>query len=83
MRTFFLAMLVAVLSGSAVLAAPASRPKPDDASPPDRFPPAKRAAGSNPCAAYGPGFIKVEGSDTCMKIGGSFSVDVGGAARPR
>jgi hypothetical protein len=82
MRTLFLAMLVAVLPASAVQAASASRPKPDTTTPADRLPPAKSAAG-NPCAAYGPGFIKVEGTDTCMKIGGSFSVDVGGAARPR
>ena len=82
MRTLFLAMLVAVLPASAVLAASASRPKPDTATPADRLPPAKSTAG-NPCAAYGPGFIKVEGTDTCMKIGGSFNVDVGGAARPR
>ena len=83
MRTFLLAMLVAVLSGSAVLSAPVSRPKPVYTTSPDRLPPAKSTAGSNPCAAYGPGFTKVEGTDTCMKLGGSFSVDVGGAARPR
>jgi len=82
LRTFFVAMLIAVLSPSAVLAAPASRPKPDYTTPPDRLPPAKSAAG-NPCAVFGPGFLKVEGTDTCIKIGGSFSVDVGGAARPR
>jgi hypothetical protein len=81
MRTFFLAMLVVALSPSAVLADPASRPKLDDATP-DRLPPAKRAAG-NPCAAFGPGFVKVEGTDSCVKIGGSFQVDVSGAARPR
>ena len=80
MRTFFLAMLIA-LSPSAVQADPASRPKLDNATP-DRLPPAKRAAG-NPCAAFGPGFVKVEGTDTCVKIGGSYQVDVSGAARPR
>ena len=78
MRTFVLAMLVAVLSGSAVLAASASRPRLDYATPPDRLPPAKHAAG-NPCAAYGPGFVKVEGTDTCVKVGGYFRVDVGSA----
>ena len=82
MRTFFLAILVAVLSPSAVLAASASRPKADYTTLPEPLPAAKRAAG-NPCAAYGAGFIKVEGTDTCMRIGGSLQVDVGGAARPR
>ena len=31
----------------------------------------------NPCATYGAGFVKVEGSDTCVKIGGSVSVEAG------
>lgn len=82
MRTFFVAMIVAVLSGSAVLADPASRPKPDYATPPDRLPPPKSVA-RNPCAAFGPGFVKVEGTDTCVKVGGAFSVDVSGATGPR
>lgn len=33
------------------------------------------------CAAFGPGFVKVEGSDTCVRIGGSVSVGVGTRAR--
>jgi hypothetical protein len=82
MRTFFLAMLVAVLSGSAVLADPVSRPRLEYATPPDRLPPAKSAA-SNPCAAFGPGFVKVDGADTCIKVGGSLRVDVSGAAGAR
>jgi hypothetical protein len=39
---------------------------------------AKQATARNTCAAYGPGFIKVEGSDTCVKVGGSISLGVGG-----
>ena len=80
MRTFFLATIIAVVSGSAVLADPANRTKLDLSTPPDRLPPAKGAAG-NPCAAFGPGFVKVQGTDTCVKVGGS--IDVGGAARSR
>ena len=82
MRICFLAIIVAVLSGSAALADPVSRPKLDYATPPYRLPPVKSAAG-NPCAAFGPGFAKVEGTDTCVKIGGAVSVDVGGAAGSR
>jgi hypothetical protein len=62
MRTSFLAMMIAILSGSAVLADPANRTKLDYATPLDRLPPAKSTAG-NPCAAFGPGFVKVAGSD--------------------
>jgi hypothetical protein len=82
MRTFLLAMIITLLSGSAVLADPASRTKADYATPLDRLPPAKSAAG-NPCAAFGPGFVKIEGTDTCVRIGGSFRVDVSGAAVSR
>jgi hypothetical protein len=82
MRTCFLAMIVVALSSSAVLADPASRPKLDYATPPDRLPPVKSAAG-NPCAAFGPGFVKVGGTDTCVKVGGSVRLDVNGTAAPR
>jgi hypothetical protein len=39
--------------------------------------PTPRPAASNPCAAYGAGFVKVEGSSTCVKVGGSVSVEAG------
>ncbi|MGB3864514.1 MAG: hypothetical protein WBA29_02655 [Xanthobacteraceae bacterium] len=33
------------------------------------------------CAEFGPGFVRTEGSDTCVRIGGSVSIGVGGRAR--
>jgi Porin subfamily len=44
-------------------------------------PPAKRTY--NSCAAFGAGFVKVDGTDTCVKIGGSVSIGVGGAVGSR
>lgn len=41
--------------------------------------PAKRNNSGNSCAVYGPGFFKVEGTDTCVQIGGSFGIGVGGS----
>jgi hypothetical protein len=82
MRTLFLALIIAVLSSSVVPADPANRRKLDYATPLNRLPPAKSAAG-NPCAAFGRGFVKVEGTDTCVKVGGAFRVDVSGAAGSR
>ena len=35
----------------------------------------KARAGS--CAAYGPRFVMVEGTGTCVKVGGSISIDAG------
>ena len=82
MRPLFLALIVAVLSSSVVLAEPANHTKQDYSTPLDRLPPAKIAAG-NPCAAFGPGFVKVDGTDTCVKGGGAFRVDVRGGAGSR
>src|SRR5260370_30212415 len=39
--------------------------------------PLKGAARSNSCAEFGAGFVKAEGSDTCVQIGGDSST--GGA----
>jgi hypothetical protein len=41
--------------------------------------PIKEAPTANSCAAYGAGFVKLEGSDTCVQIGGAISIGVGGA----
>jgi hypothetical protein len=47
--------------------------------PPDAWKtlPSKAETRSNPCASFGPGFVKVEGSDTCVKLGGGISVGAG------
>jgi hypothetical protein len=37
------------------------------------------SSAANSCAAYGAGFIKVEGTDSCVKIGGTVRVDAVGA----
>lgn len=36
-----------------------------------------------PCAEYGAGFVKLEGSDTCVRLGGSISVGAGGGSGVR
>ncbi|WP_316164796.1 MULTISPECIES: porin [unclassified Bradyrhizobium] len=35
------------------------------------------AATSNPCASYGANFVRVEGTDTCVKVGGALRVEMG------
>lgn len=42
---------------------------------------ALRSAKGNPCAAYGAGFVQVEGTSTCVKIGGSMRVEFGSGPR--
>ena len=80
MRNTLLALLIALLPASSALAEPPSGQKPDKSANPDRQLPAKRAASSNACAAYGPGFVKVEGTETCVKIGGAVSIGVGSSS---
>jgi hypothetical protein len=43
--------------------------------------PKAHSAIRNPCAQYGPGFIQVAGSDTCLKIGGSVGAESSGSRR--
>lgn len=38
---------------------------------------------SSGCAAFGAGFVKVDGTDTCVKLGGFVSVGASGAVGSR
>ncbi len=76
MRKLFLT-IVAVFCASSALAE-SSRPlKLDTPAATNKTVPLKAKASSNACAAYGAGFIKVEGTDTCVQVGGSISVGAG------
>lgn len=46
----------------------------------NRTAPRPRAVTTNPCASYGPNFVRVEGTDTCVKIGGAVRVEMGTSA---
>jgi hypothetical protein len=37
--------------------------------------PLKKPTAANSCAEYGAGFVKVEGTESCVKIGGAISAD--------
>jgi len=77
MRNILVAILVALLPALVAAAEPSRVPKHQTALP-DKLVPAKRTV--NSCAAYGAGFVKVDGTDTCVKIGGAVSIGVGGSA---
>jgi porin-like protein len=80
MRNILFAIIVAVLPAAAVAAGLSDLPKPGESTVPvDRPLPVKRAGTVKTCAAYGPGFVKVEGSDTCVKLGGGIRVDAAGS----
>jgi hypothetical protein len=75
MRTIFPVIVLAMLSASAAPAQQSGDRKPVKPATAVPLRPAKAAA--NPCAEYGAGFVRIEGSSTCIKIGGSFGVGVG------
>jgi hypothetical protein len=77
MRMVHPVIIVAVLSAPAASAQQSGDRKPDKPAPSARLRPAKAA--QNPCAEYGAGFVRIEGSSTCMKIGGSFGAGLGGS----
>jgi hypothetical protein len=76
MRNILAAILVTLLPASIAMAEPLRVPK-DKTTLPSKLVPARRTV--NGCAAYGVGFAKVDGTDTCVKIGGAVSIGVGGS----
>lgn len=77
MRNTLLAIMVAGLPLWSASAEPSGARKPDKSATSDMLLPVKRPAVANSCAAYGAGFVKLEGTDTCVKIGGAVSIGVG------
>jgi Porin subfamily len=81
MRNFLVALVVAALTVASASAEPSNPKKRDQGAAPGRLP-AKRLGASNPCSAYGPGFVIVDGTETCVKIGGAVSVGIGSSTGP-
>ena len=80
MRNTLLAIVVAVLPPSVGVAAQSSSQKPDKWVTPVRPLPVKRTGSANSCLAYGSGFVKLEGTETCVKIGGAISIEAGSSS---
>jgi hypothetical protein len=81
MRHSFLIIAALLLSASSA-AAESTRPlKLDTPASSDKPVPLKGRGSSNSCAAYGPGFVKVEGTDTCAQVGGLISIGAGTTGR--
>jgi hypothetical protein len=83
MRNSLLVIVVVMLPASVALAQSSSHQKPDKPTPSGRQLPLKGAGTGNACAAYGPGFVKAEGTETCVKIGGAVSIGVGSSSGGR
>ena len=82
MRNILVAIVVALQPASTALAQSANL-KTDPSVAPGKWLPVKQSRAGNSCAAYGPDYVKVEGSEMCLKISGSVSVGVGGSVGAR
>ena len=72
MRKLLLAIVTATLPALSALAEQPVFPKPETTAKPGKLLPLKGAS-ANSCSAFGPGFVRIAGSDTCMKAGGYVS----------
>jgi hypothetical protein len=79
MRKLLLLTIVALLPASTAMAEPTGTPKAQKPAAADRLLPTRKPAAANSCAAYGAGFVKVTGSDSCVKIGGWIGIEAGGS----
>jgi hypothetical protein len=72
-----LATALLLSSGAAVAEQPRPQKLDKKAAPSGKELPLKRPNSANACAEYGAGFVRVEGTSTCMKIGGAVSIGAG------
>lgn len=82
MQTILVPIIVALLPASMALAQ-SGNPNADPPAAPGKLLPVKELRAGNSCAAYGPDYVKVEGSGMCVQISGSVSVGVGGSIGAR
>lgn len=73
MRIVLLAIVAATLPALTALAEQPVFPKSETAAKPGKLLLLKGVTSANSCAAFGPGFVRIAGSDTCMKAGGYVS----------
>jgi hypothetical protein len=83
MRKPLLVIIAVVLSASTTFAEQPRIPQSGKAATSGKVRPLKGARSGNSCAEYGAGFVKIEGTNTCMKIGGAISVGAGVSAGSR
>jgi hypothetical protein len=77
MRKSLLVLFAMALASVAAFAEQPRPPKHDKAATSGKLLPLKRSNSASACAEYGAGFVRIEGTNTCMKIGGAVSVGAG------
>jgi hypothetical protein len=72
----FLAMVVAqIIAAASLHAQTLTNPNPPTRAPTTTARPENQAA--KPCPVFGPGFVQLPGSDTCVRVGGGVQVQGG------
>jgi hypothetical protein len=82
MRKLILPATIIVLSSAVAVAEQPPRHKADKSAPsgkslPGKSLPVKRPTSASACAEYGAGFVRIEGTNTCIKIGGAIGIGAG------
>jgi hypothetical protein len=82
MRSILAAIIVVLLPAPMALAH-SGNPEVDLSIPPGKLLPVKQPHTGNSCAAYGPDYVRVEGTEMCVQVSGSVSVGVRGSVGAR
>ena len=69
------AAVVAALSSSGAAAQTLTDPYPKPSAPPAATTKSRPTAHVKNCSIYGPGFMAMPGTDTCIKIGGGVTIE--------
>jgi len=72
-----LVMIALALPSLAAAAEQLRLQKTDKAASSGKSLPVKRPRSANACAEYGAGFVRIEGTSTCIKIGGAVGIGAG------
>ena len=83
MRKFLLLIVAAMLPAIDAFAEQPRLRKSDQTTTSGKQLPLKRATSANSCAEFGTGFVRIEGTSTCMKIGGAVSIGAGASTGAR
>jgi hypothetical protein len=73
----FLAFATLAVAAAPAMAQVIGEPIPGQSTTTSKATPWKPATTARPCPEYGPGFVRMEGSTACVRLGGSVAVEYG------
>ncbi len=73
----FLTFMTLAVAAAPAMAQVIGEPIPGQSTTTSKATPWKPATTARPCPEYGPGFVRMEGSTACVRLGGSVAVEYG------